>query len=68
MMSWVVVKQELLKESRTRKMWMDDRMIKKVEGVAKEVGWIDVIVDEWKRNMKKEMWRHIHRDIVSTVR
>ena len=35
--------------------------------LAKEVGWLDVIVDAWKVAVKCGMWRHIHSDIVSTV-
>ena len=78
-LSWLKVKQVVTKEEkRTMKeirkemtegkgKRKDERRIKKVEDVAKEIGWIDVIKDEWKLQMKKELWRDVHRDIVSTI-
>ena len=72
-LSWVVVKREALKEERItfkrikqKETWKNKEAWKMVE-VAKEIGWLPMIVDKWKMAVKKGMWRHIHRDIVSTV-
>ena len=45
---------------------MDEKVIKNVEKVAAEVGWLEKIKIEWKIQTKKAMWKDIHHDIVST--
>ena len=77
-LSWAVVKKVVVVER--KRTWkeirkeleegkrIDERRIKNVEDLAKEIGWIDVVRMEWKLQLKKETWHHIHRDIVSTVR
>ena len=76
-LAWMVVKSviekrerktftEIRKEMKEGGKPMDDKIIKNVEKVAVEAGWMDVVIDEWKIQTKKEMWRDIHRAIVST--
>ena len=77
-LSWRVVK-EVVKEKKKRTMKdvrkemaegtgkrRDESQIKKVEDVAKEVGWLDVVNTQWKIQNKKVEWEDVHRDIVST--
>ena len=74
-LSWQVVKKVVKEEEKVRsfkeirkeiKNKEDRRQVAKVEKVAEEVGWIDVCTRQWKIEVKKEMWKEVHRDIVST--
>ena len=70
-LSWAVVKKELLKEEKLafKEMLKGKKKnpSKKLEGLAKEVGWLDVISTQWRIETKRSLWKDIHRDIVSTL-
>ena len=77
-MAWAVVKNEVGKEA--RRTWKDirkeikegkgkrrdERKIKNVVELEEQVGWLPLLKDQWKIEQKREIWRDIHRDIVST--
>lgn len=80
MLSWVVVKREMLKEEeeseRRRRVVkeMKKHIIKKPEvhriskvmELSKEVGWIDAVTTQYVIEVKRSAWKDVHRDIVST--
>ena len=70
-LAWAVVKREVLKEEKVAikdmlKAKKEKTKTRRVVELAMEVGWLDKIKRQWKIETKKEMWRDIHRDIVST--
>ena len=75
-LSWKVVEKEIFgKEEGKRKTFAllrakkenEKRKGETLRELAGVVGWIEPLKAEWKIAKKQISWKHIHRDIVSTV-
>ena len=76
-LSWVIVKKEVVVEQ--RRSWKEIReeirtgrrkrpeRETRLEELAKEIGWMDVVTTQWRIERKRSAWKDVHRDIVSTI-
>ena len=66
--TWKEIREEMKMTDEELEEKENNEQEKPWKAIAEEVGWIDIVIGKWRIERKRRTWRHIHRDIVSTVR